>query len=132
MIEAEARKASTERGWTLEKQGKAFRLVDENGTVVAADWSNPRRVLRAQPGRRRRGARAVTVRLVDEAGIPLDVVTALAGQYGLTLEDWAEFSGVPDHVWWNIRRHHGDREARLEPDRRFWVREVASGRSLSP
>jgi hypothetical protein len=25
----------------LEKQGKAFRVVDENGTVVAGDWSNP-------------------------------------------------------------------------------------------
>jgi hypothetical protein len=25
----------------LEKQGKAFQVVDENGTVVAGDWSNP-------------------------------------------------------------------------------------------
>lgn len=50
----------------------------------------------------------MTVRLVDEAGVPVDVATPLAGQYGLTLEDWAEFYGVPDHVWWNIRRHHGE------------------------
>ncbi len=41
MTEAEARKAAAERGWTLQKQGKAFRVVDENGTVVAGDWSNP-------------------------------------------------------------------------------------------
>jgi hypothetical protein len=41
VTEAEARKAAAERGWTLERQGKAFRLTDENGTVVAGDWSNP-------------------------------------------------------------------------------------------
>jgi hypothetical protein len=41
MTEAEARKAATERGWTLQKQDKVFRVVDENGTVVAGDWSNP-------------------------------------------------------------------------------------------
>jgi hypothetical protein len=46
----------------------------------------------------------VTVRLVDEAGIPLDVNTPLNGQYGMTLEDWADFYGVPDHVWSNIRQ----------------------------
>jgi hypothetical protein len=39
---------------------------------------------------------------------PVDAVTPLAGQYGLTLEDWAQFWGVPDHVWSNIRRHHAD------------------------
>jgi hypothetical protein len=41
MTEAEARKAASERGWKLEKKGKAFRLVDENGTVIAGDCSNP-------------------------------------------------------------------------------------------
>jgi hypothetical protein len=41
MTEAEAKKAAEARGWTLQKQGKAFRLVDENGTVVAGDWSSP-------------------------------------------------------------------------------------------
>jgi hypothetical protein len=25
----------------LDKQGKSYRMVDENGTVVAGDWSNP-------------------------------------------------------------------------------------------
>jgi hypothetical protein len=45
----------------------------------------------------------VTVRLVDADGIPLDVATPLAGQLGMTLESWAEFLGVPDHVWSNIR-----------------------------
>ncbi len=52
----------------------------------------------------------MTVRLVDEAGVPVNVVTPLAGQLGLTLEDWAQFYGVPDHVWWNIRRHDADEE----------------------
>ena len=32
---------SLARGWTLEKDGKVFRLVAENGTVVAGDWSKP-------------------------------------------------------------------------------------------
>jgi hypothetical protein len=41
MTEAEARKAATERGWTLEKDGKVFRLVAGNGTIVAGDWSKP-------------------------------------------------------------------------------------------
>jgi hypothetical protein len=40
MTEAEARKAAEERGWTLEKDGKVFRLVADNGTVVAGDWAN--------------------------------------------------------------------------------------------
>jgi hypothetical protein len=41
VTEAEARKAAAERGWRLEKKGKVFRLTDENGAVVAGDWSNP-------------------------------------------------------------------------------------------
>jgi hypothetical protein len=41
MTEAEARKAATERGWTLDKKGKAYRLLDTNGTVVADDWAKP-------------------------------------------------------------------------------------------
>jgi hypothetical protein len=41
MTEAEARKAASERGWTLDKKGKAYRLLDTNGTVVAGDWSKP-------------------------------------------------------------------------------------------
>jgi hypothetical protein len=41
MTEAEARKAAVERGWTLEKDGKLFRLVADNGTIVAGDWSKP-------------------------------------------------------------------------------------------
>jgi hypothetical protein len=40
MTEAESRKAATERGWTLDKKGKAYRLLDANGTIVAGDWSN--------------------------------------------------------------------------------------------
>ncbi len=52
----------------------------------------------------------MTIPLVDEAGIPVDVVTPLARQYGLTLKDWAELWGVPDHVWWNIHRLHADEE----------------------
>ena len=45
----------------------------------------------------------MTVRLVDTDGIVLGAATPLAGKYGLTLEDWAELYGVPDHVWSNIR-----------------------------
>jgi hypothetical protein len=41
MTEAGARKAAADRGWRLKKQGKVFRVVDENGTVVARDWTNP-------------------------------------------------------------------------------------------
>ena len=41
MTEAEARRAADERGWTLEKDGKVYRLVADNGTVVAGDWSKP-------------------------------------------------------------------------------------------
>lgn len=41
MTAAEARKAAEQRGWRLEKQGKVFRLVDENGTVVAGQWDAP-------------------------------------------------------------------------------------------
>jgi hypothetical protein len=36
--------------------------------------------------------------------------TPLARHYGLTVEDWAEYGGAPDHVWSNIRRHHADEE----------------------
>ena len=52
----------------------------------------------------------MTVRLVDTDGVPLAVATPLTGQYSVTLESWAEFLGVPDHIWWNIRRHHADEE----------------------
>jgi len=38
--EAEARKAADERGWTLEKNGKVYRLVADNATIVAGDWSD--------------------------------------------------------------------------------------------
>jgi hypothetical protein len=42
MTEAEARKAAEARGWQLEKgDDKTFRLVAENGTVVAGDWDKP-------------------------------------------------------------------------------------------
>jgi hypothetical protein len=41
MTEAEARKAAEARGWTLEKDGKVFRLVADNGTIVAGDWAKP-------------------------------------------------------------------------------------------
>jgi hypothetical protein len=41
MTEAETRKAAEERGWTLEKDGRVFRLVADNVTVVAGDWSRP-------------------------------------------------------------------------------------------
>ena len=40
MTEAEARKAADERGWQLEKRDKVFRLVTDNGTIVAGDWAN--------------------------------------------------------------------------------------------
>jgi hypothetical protein len=42
MTEAKARKAAEARGWRLKKRGKAFRLVDENGAVIAGDWTQPR------------------------------------------------------------------------------------------
>lgn len=78
--------------------------------VVSSVQTNRRRrflgrtagLLRAQPGGRRQAARAVTVRLVDEAGVPVNVATPLARQLGMTLEAWAEFYGVPDHVRWNL------------------------------
>jgi hypothetical protein len=38
---AEVRKAAEARGWTLEKRDKAYRVVAENGTVVAGDWAKP-------------------------------------------------------------------------------------------
>lgn len=41
MTEDQARKAATERGWTLDKKGKAYRLLDANGTVIGGDWSKP-------------------------------------------------------------------------------------------
>jgi hypothetical protein len=41
VTEAEARKAAEQRGWTLQKRDKVFRVVADNGTVVAGDWSNP-------------------------------------------------------------------------------------------
>lgn len=41
MTEAEAKKAAAERGWQLEKHGKVFRLVTDNGTVVAGKWDEP-------------------------------------------------------------------------------------------
>jgi|RhiMetdeSRZDD1v2_1073273.scaffolds.fasta_scaffold751651_3 hypothetical protein len=41
MTETEARKAADERGWTLEWDGKVYRLVADNGTVVAGDWTKP-------------------------------------------------------------------------------------------
>jgi hypothetical protein len=41
MTEAEARKAAERRGWTLDKHGKSYRLVDADGTVVAGDWAKP-------------------------------------------------------------------------------------------
>jgi hypothetical protein len=41
------------------------------------------------------------------AGRPM---TAVERRHGLTLEDWAELYGVPDHVWWNLCRHHADEE----------------------
>jgi hypothetical protein len=40
MTETEARKAAEERGWQLEKDGKVYRLVADNGTIVAGDWAN--------------------------------------------------------------------------------------------
>ena len=52
----------------------------------------------------------MTVRLVDEAGIPVDGLTPVADQYGMTLEDWTEFWGLPAHIWSNIRRHRADEE----------------------
>jgi hypothetical protein len=52
----------------------------------------------------------VTVRLLDETRVPVNAVTPLAAPLGLTVEDWAEYRGVPDHVWSNIRRHHADEE----------------------
>jgi hypothetical protein len=39
--ENEARKAAEARGWKLEQRGKSFRVVDENGTLVAGDWAQP-------------------------------------------------------------------------------------------
>jgi hypothetical protein len=39
--EAEARRAATERGWTLDKKGKAYRLLDANGTVIGGAWDKP-------------------------------------------------------------------------------------------
>jgi hypothetical protein len=32
--------AADERGWQLEKDGRVYRLVTDNGTVVAGDWAN--------------------------------------------------------------------------------------------
>ena len=68
MTEAEAKKAAAERGWTVQKHDKSYRIVDSDGTLVAADWSIGRRV-RAVAGRCRQGARAVTFRLVDSGGV---------------------------------------------------------------
>jgi hypothetical protein len=39
MTEAEAKKAAAERGWTVEKHDKSYRIVDADGTLVAADSS---------------------------------------------------------------------------------------------
>jgi hypothetical protein len=41
MTEDQARKAATERGWTLDKKGKAYRLLDTNGTVIGGAWDKP-------------------------------------------------------------------------------------------
>ena len=37
--ESKLAQAAEERGWRLDKVGRRFRLVQENGTVVADDWS---------------------------------------------------------------------------------------------
>jgi hypothetical protein len=39
--EAEVRKLAEEQGWTLDKKGKVYRLLDANGTVVGGDWNKP-------------------------------------------------------------------------------------------
>ncbi len=37
--EAKVRKAAAQRGLVLDKQGRRYRLLASNGTVVAADWA---------------------------------------------------------------------------------------------
>jgi hypothetical protein len=37
--ETKVRKAAKAKGLQLDKDGKLYRLVDGNGTLVAADWS---------------------------------------------------------------------------------------------
>jgi hypothetical protein len=39
MTEGEAKKLAAERGWTVEKHDRSYRIVDSDGTLVAADWS---------------------------------------------------------------------------------------------
>lgn len=39
--EASVRSRVEARGWTLEKAGKVYRVLDANGTVVAGAWSEP-------------------------------------------------------------------------------------------
>lgn len=41
LTESAIRSRVEARGWVLEKEGKVYRLVDANGTVVAGDWTAP-------------------------------------------------------------------------------------------
>jgi hypothetical protein len=41
MSEAEAKKACSERGWVLQKSGKSYRITGADGTLIAADWTDP-------------------------------------------------------------------------------------------
>jgi hypothetical protein len=68
-------------------------------------------ILRDNPELQRSGltcdkTRSYSVHLPPSRGLVQVFLGHLAGQLGMTLEDWAEFYGVPDHVWWNVRPHH--------------------------
>jgi hypothetical protein len=59
----------------------------------------------------------VSFRLVDADGIALEPEPR-TGRYGLDLAGWAEYEGVPEDVWWNLRHSWPeDDEAEKVPSR---------------
>jgi hypothetical protein len=91
------------RGWRLEKLGKVFRVVDENGTVVAGNCPTPTGSTgSAWPTSARRASRDVApgrLRRCPPRRRHAPHRPARHDGRGL-----GRFLGVPDHVWWNIRR----------------------------